>query len=304
MQARSGPPASEIGAGSRRPPTAPNGRRPRAVAHAADAGRAHTASSLRGAAAARHEPVGGRPDRRLGAQPARARWSRSRSSRSRVSGCGSPSIPATDDVTLDRGAGHVDGTAPPGSDGNVAIAGHRDGYFRVLKDVVLGDRLRLVTPAGVREYAIARDADRRPGAGLGTRADAAARAHADRLLPVLLRRPRAPALHRPRPDRRSRERLTPTGCLDTAAASTSIHAPQGRGGRDAAAHEALRRSRAAVPGRERAGGDAAARSLRGPAGPLAARAARGRDPRRPRSRSRRRRSRSRRAVAAPACRSA
>jgi LPXTG-site transpeptidase (sortase) family protein len=64
-------------------------------------------------------------------------------------------FPGTDEVTLDRGVGHVPETPPPGSDGNVAVAGHRDGYFRVLKDVELGDVLRLVTPGGVREYAIA-----------------------------------------------------------------------------------------------------------------------------------------------------
>jgi sortase A len=42
-----------------------------------------------------------------------------------------------------RGAGLVEGTAWPGSNGNVAIAAHRDTYFRALKDLVLGDRIEL-----------------------------------------------------------------------------------------------------------------------------------------------------------------
>jgi sortase A len=31
-------------------------------------------------------------------------------------------------------------TAQPGTDGNVGIAGHRDGFFRGLKDITPGDR--------------------------------------------------------------------------------------------------------------------------------------------------------------------
>lgn len=56
-----------------------------------------------------------------------------------------PVLPGTDEVALNRGVGHITGTPLPGSPGNVGIAGHRDGFFRGLKDVVVGDRLRLVT---------------------------------------------------------------------------------------------------------------------------------------------------------------
>lgn len=56
---------------------------------------------------------------------------------------------------LNRGAGLIANTAKPGSDGNVAIAAHRDGYFRVLKNVAVGDALELQTPTGPREYKIA-----------------------------------------------------------------------------------------------------------------------------------------------------
>jgi LPXTG-site transpeptidase (sortase) family protein len=56
---------------------------------------------------------------------------------------------------LNRGAGLVPGTAPPGSDGNIAIAAHRDGYFRALERVVVGDVLELETPSLRRRYRVA-----------------------------------------------------------------------------------------------------------------------------------------------------
>src|SRR5436190_6091107 len=39
-------------------------------------------------------------------------------------------LPGTDDTTLDRGLGHIEDTTLPGADGNIGIAGHRDGFFR------------------------------------------------------------------------------------------------------------------------------------------------------------------------------
>ena len=56
-----------------------------------------------------------------------------------------PVLPGTDDPTLDRAPGHIDGTALPGQDGNVGIAGHRDGFFRALKDIHQGDAIDLFT---------------------------------------------------------------------------------------------------------------------------------------------------------------
>src|ERR1043166_9320826 len=46
-----------------------------------------------------------------------------------------PVLEGTDDLILNRGVGHIAGTVQPGEDGNIGIAGHRDGFFRVLKDV-------------------------------------------------------------------------------------------------------------------------------------------------------------------------
>jgi sortase A len=65
-----------------------------------------------------------------------------------------PVFEGTDDLTLNRGAGWIAGTARPGQDGNIGIAGHRDGFFRVLKDVKTGDRLELATQHSVRQYAV------------------------------------------------------------------------------------------------------------------------------------------------------
>jgi sortase A len=59
-----------------------------------------------------------------------------------------PVLEGTDKLTLNRAAGHIEGTARPGSDGNVAIAGHRDGFFRGLKDLDVGDHLVLTTLDG------------------------------------------------------------------------------------------------------------------------------------------------------------
>jgi sortase A len=51
----------------------------------------------------------------------------------------------TDDLVLNRGAGWIVGTARPGEGGNIAIAGHRDGFFRGLKDIAVGDPIELTT---------------------------------------------------------------------------------------------------------------------------------------------------------------
>src|SRR5262249_40980645 len=56
-----------------------------------------------------------------------------------------PLLEGTDDLTLNRGVGRIDGTARPGESGNIGIAGHRDGFFRGLKDVATGDKIELVT---------------------------------------------------------------------------------------------------------------------------------------------------------------
>jgi sortase A len=56
-----------------------------------------------------------------------------------------PIFAGTDDVALNRGAGHIEDTAPPGTPGNSGIAGHRDGFLRGLKDLAAGDTIELET---------------------------------------------------------------------------------------------------------------------------------------------------------------
>lgn len=65
-----------------------------------------------------------------------------------------PVLDGTDDLRLNRGVGWIEGTALPGQNGNLGIAGHRDGFFRGLKDVVAGDVLELETLDGVRAYRV------------------------------------------------------------------------------------------------------------------------------------------------------
>jgi sortase A len=63
-----------------------------------------------------------------------------------------PVFDSLSDTALNRGAGHVDGTALPGGDGNIAIAGHRDGFFRSLKNVKVGTEIEVTTLHGSRTY--------------------------------------------------------------------------------------------------------------------------------------------------------
>jgi sortase A len=67
-----------------------------------------------------------------------------------------PIFEGTDDLTLNRGVGHIDGTAGLGTSGNTGIAGHRDGFFRGLKDIAIGDEIELSSAAGIRHYEVQR----------------------------------------------------------------------------------------------------------------------------------------------------
>jgi sortase A len=65
-----------------------------------------------------------------------------------------PVYDGTTDAVLDLAAGLIEGTALPGTPGNVGIAAHRDGFFRVLKDIKEGDALVLDTPAALEQYRV------------------------------------------------------------------------------------------------------------------------------------------------------
>jgi sortase A len=55
---------------------------------------------------------------------------------------------------LRRAIGHLPETAMPGAPGNVALAGHRDGFFRPLRDIRLGDAIALETYDGEFVYRV------------------------------------------------------------------------------------------------------------------------------------------------------
>lgn len=65
-----------------------------------------------------------------------------------------PVLDGVDDLTLNRGVGHIPDTARPGEPGNAGIAGHRDGFFRGLKDVAIGDPIEIETVSSRQTYRI------------------------------------------------------------------------------------------------------------------------------------------------------
>ena len=62
----------------------------------------------------------------------------------------------SDARTLQLAVGHIPGTALPGEAGNVGLAGHRDTFFRRLRDIETDDEIRLVTPEGRYRYRVQR----------------------------------------------------------------------------------------------------------------------------------------------------
>jgi len=65
-----------------------------------------------------------------------------------------PVFDGTEDLTLNRGVGRILGTARIGQTGNLGIAGHRDGFFRGLKDVGPGDAVELVLRGQTLTYVV------------------------------------------------------------------------------------------------------------------------------------------------------
>jgi sortase A len=63
-------------------------------------------------------------------------------------------LEGTDTKALGRGVGHITGTALPGEHGNIGIAGHRDTFFRALRNVRQNDDILLTTPSGTYRYEV------------------------------------------------------------------------------------------------------------------------------------------------------
>jgi sortase A len=65
-----------------------------------------------------------------------------------------PVFDDTDELVLNRGVGRIRGTAKIGQVGNLGIAGHRDGFFRGLKDIGPGDKIKLAVPGRTDQYVV------------------------------------------------------------------------------------------------------------------------------------------------------
>jgi sortase A len=59
-----------------------------------------------------------------------------------------------DHRTLRRAVGHIPGTALPGQNGNIALTGHRDTFFRPLRNIRLNDIVTLTTLQGEFRYRV------------------------------------------------------------------------------------------------------------------------------------------------------
>lgn len=60
----------------------------------------------------------------------------------------------TSDDTLSRGVGHLRGSAGPGEHGNLVLAGHRDTFFRELRNIRQGDEVNIMGPNGEFAYQV------------------------------------------------------------------------------------------------------------------------------------------------------
>lgn len=65
-----------------------------------------------------------------------------------------PIYNGTSEVILDRGIGRIKGMGTMEGDGNLGVSGHRDGFFRSLKDIQMGEEILIQTPNGVEKYAV------------------------------------------------------------------------------------------------------------------------------------------------------
>jgi sortase A len=65
-----------------------------------------------------------------------------------------PVFADTSERNLYRGAGWVKGTSAPDDGGNMAIAAHRDSYFRALKDVAVGDIIEIESITQQQTYRV------------------------------------------------------------------------------------------------------------------------------------------------------
>jgi sortase A len=63
-------------------------------------------------------------------------------------------VEGIEDGDLKHAVGHIPGTALPGNDGNIGLAGHRDTFFRPLRLIRRNDALTLLTVGGMYRYRV------------------------------------------------------------------------------------------------------------------------------------------------------
>ena len=63
-------------------------------------------------------------------------------------------LEGTDNRTLDKSIGHVEGTGMIGAAGNIGIAGHRNTHFRKLEWIRRGDEIVLSSTSGSYRYRV------------------------------------------------------------------------------------------------------------------------------------------------------
>jgi len=65
-----------------------------------------------------------------------------------------PVYNGADEFNLNRGVARIKGTGAIDGTGNLGIAGHRDGFFRGLKDIAVGDMIELQNSRGIVNYSV------------------------------------------------------------------------------------------------------------------------------------------------------
>jgi len=65
-----------------------------------------------------------------------------------------PVFPGTSEANMTRGAGRIAGSPRFGEPGNVSVSSHRDGYFRKLRDLRVGDEIVVDTRDASYRYVI------------------------------------------------------------------------------------------------------------------------------------------------------
>ena len=63
-------------------------------------------------------------------------------------------IEGTSTTILRRAVGHIEGTALPGQPGNIGLSGHRDTFFRPLRNIQKNDVITLTTLVGAHGYRV------------------------------------------------------------------------------------------------------------------------------------------------------